>query len=123
MSTNQQKFKQAIAQELSDKYGFTPVEAMEKAFSKEIDEEIMEDSAWAQHMGPEYWAEVIHEDRINEIRVIPVKPIRPTVIEFATEEEELEFYKYVYNHELTENEIKVRERLKNHKRSKQRGSF
>ncbi|WP_342422387.1 hypothetical protein [Paenibacillus sp. FSL E2-0178] len=124
MSIEQQRFKRAIAQSLIDTYGFIPVEATEKAFCNETDEWIVADLIWAQHMGPEYWAEVINERSCGKVKATPIKPIRPTVVEFDTEEKYLAFAKYATSKlediEMTESEKKFREKLKNHKRSKQR---
>ncbi|MBD8839439.1 hypothetical protein IFU39_16625 [Paenibacillus sp. CFBP 13594] len=50
-------FKKAIAKELVDTYNITPDLATEYAFSDEINDQIMDDIAWSQHMGPEYWAD------------------------------------------------------------------
>lgn len=51
-----------------------------------------------------------------------IKPIRPTIIEFGTEEEYDEFIKYATSKEKTDSpELNnLRELLKNHKRAKRR---
>lgn len=51
-----------------------------------------------------------------------IKPIRPTVIEFETEEEYEAFIEYATSKEKTDSpELnKMREMIKNHKRSKRR---
>lgn len=58
-------FKNAIAKELVNTYNIAPELATKYAFSDEIDEQIMDDIAWAQHMGTEYWAEVIADEFLS----------------------------------------------------------
>lgn len=55
-------FKNSIAQQLVDSYGIKSDEALSYAFSPELDKEILKDITWSQHMGVDYWAEVIYED-------------------------------------------------------------
>jgi hypothetical protein len=50
-------FKNTIAKELIDTHNITPELATKYAFSDEINDQIMDDIAWAQYMGPEYWAD------------------------------------------------------------------
>lgn len=50
-------FKNAIARELINTYNIEPELATKYALSDEIHDQIMDDIAWAQHMGPEYWAD------------------------------------------------------------------
>lgn len=52
-------FKRGIAETLVQNFDVDYEKAMYLAFLPEIDKQIMNDVPWAQHMGPEYWAEVI----------------------------------------------------------------
>jgi hypothetical protein len=52
-------FKKGIADALSQNFELDYENALHLAFLPEIDKQIMDDVVWAQHMGIEYWAEVI----------------------------------------------------------------
>jgi hypothetical protein len=52
-------FKKGIAETLVHNFSVGYEDALRLAFMPEIDKKIMEDVPWAQHMGTEYWAEVI----------------------------------------------------------------
>ncbi|WP_223067648.1 hypothetical protein [Paenibacillus caui] len=52
-------FKKGIAASLVTNFNLNYDEALRLAFMPEINEQIMKDVPWAQHMGAEYWAEVI----------------------------------------------------------------
>lgn len=54
-------FKYMMLDELVNKYNMDPLSAKELAFSEDMHEKITADVVWAQHMGPEYFAEVAHE--------------------------------------------------------------
>lgn len=58
-------FKKGIADTLVQNYAVNYEEALRLAFMPEIDKEIMDDVAWAQHMGTEYWAEVIAHNHLQ----------------------------------------------------------
>lgn len=52
-------FKKGIAQDLVAIYKVDPKTAETYAFSSEINERIFRDLQWAEHMGTDYWAELI----------------------------------------------------------------
>lgn len=55
-------FKLEIANSLENKYGLDKEEAKQYAFDEEVNRWIMNDIDWAQHMGSEYWADVIQKN-------------------------------------------------------------
>lgn len=56
-------FKNAIAKELESVYGFDKELALKAAFSQDVNDELLDDINWAQHMGPRYWAEDINDNK------------------------------------------------------------
>ncbi|MNK72493.1 hypothetical protein D3C87_919700 [compost metagenome] len=52
-------FKKGIAVNLVENFNVQYDDALRIAFMPEIDLKIMKDVVWAQHMGTDYWAEVI----------------------------------------------------------------
>jgi hypothetical protein len=58
-------FKENIAEVLVNEFGFQQDNAMRLAFHPLINEFIIRDIIWAQHMGSEYWAEVINYRKLD----------------------------------------------------------
>jgi hypothetical protein len=62
---NYPNFKNAIVKELTDTYDLKHITAVQLVFSSEWNKHIIDDIAWSQHMGVDYWAEVIYERYIQ----------------------------------------------------------
>jgi hypothetical protein len=58
-------FKAQIVQALVDKYEVDEERAKSYVFHPMVEEWIMKDIAWAQHMGPEYWADTIYSSQFQ----------------------------------------------------------
>lgn len=55
-------FKNRIVKILVDEYSVPAAEATKYVFHPEVSDQIEGDIEWAQHMGAQYWAELIHEN-------------------------------------------------------------
>ncbi|MGG2197855.1 hypothetical protein [Paenibacillus validus] len=55
-------FKNRIVNFLVDEYEVSISEARDYVFHPEITDRIEKDIEWAQHMGAQYWAELIYEN-------------------------------------------------------------
>lgn len=56
-------FKNQIIEALVEEFGVESEEAKRAVFHSEIESRIDEDMIWAQHMGPDFWAETIMEQK------------------------------------------------------------
>lgn len=62
-------FKNGIARDLTANFNVSSKEALQLAYLSDVNKMISRDIAWSQHMGTEYWAEIIYRKFFFEKKI------------------------------------------------------